>query len=84
MLQRLRFTGTVRNNLFGLGMVLIAFTFCAYVTLLLSAIRYMPLGHVGSKQRNQKDEIPPQKVGSLKYQSSVGLESSIEVQRKVL
>jgi hypothetical protein len=41
VLERLKFRGTVRSNLFGLGMVLIGFTFCAYVALFFSAIKYM-------------------------------------------
>ena len=53
MLSRLRFYGTVRSNVFGLGMVLIGFCVCAYVALLLSAITYMPLGHVGRGQKNR-------------------------------
>ena len=84
MLERLRFGGTVRSNLFGLGMVLIGFTFCAYITLLSSAIRYMPLGHIGSRQKNQTDgdEIPPQRVASGKSPSSIGAENSMDGQRK--
>ena len=74
----------MRSNLFGLGMVLIGFTFCAYITLLSSAIRYMPLGHIGSRQKNQTDgdEIPPQRVASGKSPSSIGAENSIVGQRK--
>ena len=59
VLERLKFRGTVRSNLFGLGMVLIAFTFCAYVALFFSAIQYMSLGHIGGKQKNRKVDITP-------------------------
>jgi hypothetical protein len=57
VLERLKFRGTVRGNLFGLGMVLIGFTFCAYVALFFSAIKYMSLGHIGGKQKNQKLDV---------------------------
>lgn len=59
MLERLKFRGTVRSNLFGLGMVLIGFTFCAYVALFFSAIKYMSLGHIGGKQKNRKLDVIP-------------------------
>jgi ABC-type multidrug transport system permease subunit len=62
VLKRLKFSGTIRGNIFGLGMVLIGFTFCAYVALYFSAITYMPLGHVGGKQKHRKDAIDPKKV----------------------
>lgn len=62
VLQRLKFTGTVRSNLFGLGMVLIAFTFCAYLALFFSAIQYMSLGHIGRSQKSRKLDIIPADV----------------------
>lgn len=59
VLERLKFNGSVRSNLFGLGIVLIGFTFTAYIALLFSGIAYMPLGHVGRGQRSRaRDEIP--------------------------
>ena len=62
VLQRLKFTGTVRSNIFGLGMVLIAFTFCAYLALFFSAIQYMSLGHIGRSQKRRKLDIIPTDV----------------------
>ena len=75
VLARLRFTGTVRGNIFGLGMVLIGFTFCAYLALLLSGISYMPLGHVGRKQKYYSDEIPVAS-GSNKSSNSIVVPAS--------
>jgi hypothetical protein len=51
-LERLSFGGhTTSYGVFGLGMLLIAFTSCAYVFLLRSKGSYIPLGFVGKNQR---------------------------------
>jgi ABC-type multidrug transport system permease subunit len=51
VLAGLKFSNTVRQSVFGQGMLLIGFTVCAYLALLNSAITYMPLGHIGSNQK---------------------------------
>lgn len=82
MLQRLRFYGTVRSNIFGLGMVLIGFCVCAYIALLLSAISYMPLGHVG-RVIKKKGEVPEIQRTPSMDQRTVGADQSVDVaQRK--
>ena len=54
VLARLSFGGdSVEYACFGLGMVLLGFTFSAIYILERSKINYMPLGHVGSKQKNK-------------------------------
>lgn len=64
MLDRLKFNGTVRGNLFGLGIVLIGFTFTAYISLLFSGIAYLPLGHVGRGQKSRVKDVIPQRSSS--------------------
>jgi ABC-type multidrug transport system permease subunit len=50
VLARLSFgDDSVEYAVFGLGMVLLGFTFSAYMILVKSKISYMPLGHIGSK-----------------------------------
>lgn len=72
----------MRYNLFGLGMVMIGFTFFAYLALLFSAISYMPLGHVGSKQRSRgEDEIPARTTSRVKLPENnrtVGVEDGVK------
>jgi hypothetical protein len=64
VLARLKFDGTVRDNLFGLGIVLIGFTFTAYISLLFSGIAYLPLGHVGRGQKSRVRDVIPQRSSS--------------------
>ena len=76
VLARLKFEGTVRDNLFGLGIVLIGFTFTAYISLLFSRISYLPLGHVGRGQKSRAKDVIPQKSSSrLDMVEDVGVPS---------
>jgi hypothetical protein len=57
VLRRMKFDDyTTAECCFGLGMVLLGFTFSAYVFLVLGRLSYVPLGHVGRKQKSFVDD----------------------------
>jgi hypothetical protein len=58
VLKKLSFDNrTTASACFGLGMVMLGFTVSALAILHLNSIRYLPLGHVGHKQRAFKEEL---------------------------
>ena len=70
VLSRLSFGGkTVNDACFGLGMVLIGFTVSALVILDRNGIRYLRLGHIGSKQRRFKTSQESAAVVSIDRRS---------------
>jgi hypothetical protein len=46
----------LRQAVLGLGVMLMFFLFSAILILELNRMRFMPMGHVGSKMKNLKDE----------------------------
>ena len=83
VLARLKFTDfTTAECCFGLGMVLLGFVFSAYLFLLIGRLSYVPLGHVG---RRQKSYVDVDETNVIVTQSAVGVSrtDSFEARQKV-
>ncbi len=71
VLNRMKFNDyTTAESCFGLGMVLLGFTFSAYVFLVLGRLSYVSLGHVG---RKQKSFVDVDEAAAIAAQASMGI-----------
>jgi hypothetical protein len=69
----------LRQAVLGLGVMLMFFLFSAILILELNRMRFMPMGHVGSKMKNLKDENDDEiKTGTVPMTAAVPVPSEAE------